>query len=854
MAKNMTRKGLALGSAAALVAAGFAGAAPAYAAAITFDASFGTSGATQNGLLGKTFNLAATSDTIASTKFYVTGVAADDLTVTYRDVTALDDADTAYNETTTITDKGTATAPAAVVVLSDWAAAEYAQMLWSVAGTDTTTITITPFLDTVVADGKISTNEYTGPAVTLTFHAADEVTATTTLATPEIGTTDLVASVVLDKNINSAAIPAGSVTVAYTKNGSAIAGQGAVEAEWSADDSAWLATGTAAANIAEGDIYAAQATVDGADAGGNTSSSSATAGTATALAAPAFETSSNVRIEATNAQVKAGAGSITLSSTATAAAEGDIVTFTFTKTSLRSGATLTAGGKTLTSADTSISVEVAADADGKAEITASYAGFATTTAADVVTVGASIVGAAAVIDSTTKTITAVDAVSTKLVDANTLGTDAVRAIAAGGSVSLDLHLVDQFGAAIAAERRFVYTITNASANVEVSVPSSQVTSTGAATVTVTDVSTASSGTFELSVAVQKKDTNGNWAADVAVAVVADFVMGGAAVASLTTTAAMDTDDAALTLQTVDMVDQDGRKLNLSAAPYSGNGFVITGYVKAASGAVVAGQPVTISAAGAGFATGVTTSDVYRTDSITVYTTSTGQYTVNAFSNVAGLVDFTVTSGSASKTTTGYFDDAALTAGSVITIDAPAAVAPGSTLVVKATLADKYGNPVSATKAANSVAIAYDGPGLQVSTPTDFVDGALQFGVLLGSNDSGTATVTISVYTGDDKISVQKTVVVGTVGNTGDLASWTKKLTDSSAKIYAKNIVGEGKVQFFLNGSEIAWVRAADATDPKLREANGSYYLVRTVDLVKGQKNVLEVYVDGVRTTRTAYSY
>jgi hypothetical protein len=38
MAKNMTRKGLALGSAVALVAAGFVGATPAYAAFATLDA------------------------------------------------------------------------------------------------------------------------------------------------------------------------------------------------------------------------------------------------------------------------------------------------------------------------------------------------------------------------------------------------------------------------------------------------------------------------------------------------------------------------------------------------------------------------------------------------------------------------------------------------------------------------------------------------------------------------------------------------------------------------------------------------------------------------------------------------
>ena len=75
-------------------------------------------------------------------------------------------------------------------------------------------------------------------------------------------------------------------------------------------------------------------------------------------------------------------------------------------------------------------------------------------------------------------------------------------------------------------------------------------------------------------------------------------------------------------------------------------------------------------------------------------------------------------------------------------------------------------------------------------------------------------------------------------------------------MYAKNVVGAGKVQFMVNGVEIAWVRAASTSDSKLRlaGAEGAAYLVRTVDLVEGQKNVLEIYVDGVRTTRSAYTY
>jgi hypothetical protein len=85
------------------------------------------------------------------------------------------------------------------------------------------------------------------------------------------------------------------------------------------------------------------------------------------------------------------------------------------------------------------------------------------------------------------------------------------------------------------------------------------------------------------------------------------------------------------------------------------------------------------------------------------------------------------------------------------------------------------------------------------------------------------------------------------------AFWPKKLTDRSIKLYAKNIVGAGKVQFFLNGKEIAWVRAIDESDPKLREANGFYYLVRTVNLRPGMKNVVEIFANGERVRRAAYT-
>lgn len=83
--------------------------------------------------------------------------------------------------------------------------------------------------------------------------------------------------------------------------------------------------------------------------------------------------------------------------------------------------------------------------------------------------------------------------------------------------------------------------------------------------------------------------------------------------------------------------------------------------------------------------------------------------------------------------------------------------------------------------------------------------------------------------------------------------FTKKISDTQVKVYAKDIVGIGKVQFFVGDREIAWVRATDSEDPKLRTYKGVPYLVRTVILEPG-KNRIEIKVDGGRAWFVTYSY
>jgi hypothetical protein len=86
-----------------------------------------------------------------------------------------------------------------------------------------------------------------------------------------------------------------------------------------------------------------------------------------------------------------------------------------------------------------------------------------------------------------------------------------------------------------------------------------------------------------------------------------------------------------------------------------------------------------------------------------------------------------------------------------------------------------------------------------------------------------------------------------------IKAWTKQNeTGNKVSMYAKNPVGVGKVQFLHNGKEIAWLKAVDASDPKLKSRGGANYLTRTVELVAG-KNTFEIYVEGKRIRRASYA-
>lgn len=117
-------------------------------------------------------------------------------------------------------------------------------------------------------------------------------------------------------------------------------------------------------------------------------------------------------------------------------------------------------------------------------------------------------------------------------------------------------------------------------------------------------------------------------------------------------------------------------------------------------------------------------------------------------------------------------------------------------------------------------------------------------------DIAVGTYQLEIISGSGRLLVQQQIVV-TENLARSITAWTV-LKDGYAKVYVKDLVGAGKVQIFLNGAELAWVRADSADDPKLKSAGLRSYLVRSAYLDTG-KNIIEVYLEGERIRRVAYT-
>ena len=840
----MTRKGLGLGAALSLVAASLVGAAPAHAATATLAPKLGTE---YRVAISETFTLESRYDATANGFNDPFDVLVSDVN---QDLASVSIGGSAASYDTDLDAwVGEKTSPVV--------GTKYDVILTPSTTDETFSVEVQTGFD-LSATGEFGGT--TSPVREVFFHIADDYTWNLDFTKPVLGDTELAAAVTTSPALNLAlmatAVDVGFATVAtngtLTATGSPSVVSATVNRFTAGEDMTWSATDSEL-SATEGKTVVAGTYAAGVVLGGEQVSATvyqvAAAATIDALTNPELvagantNSSGHIRTEGSSFQVSVDA---TLSSVA---ADGETVTFTIGGNGSWDEGVVTVGSESYDADSTdALEIDVVTDADGTATLTVATAGFVED---ETITVSASAQSASG---GSVQTFTFKDTAAASLVDNNIVGTSGIMKVTAGSSYTLSYVALDNFGQVL--EGDFYVRLSNGT-----TVKQDKV-SAGVASFSLTDSATV---TESYSASLWGVAANGvDFAQLLSGATVTTTPTVGAsnAASEVTATATYGSAGTSAELLLADLENVDTRLGETAPSTSAAKTVTITGSVTDAND-VVTYSMVTLSAPGVLFSTEAGTKDVYSIGSITVRTNAQGAYDVDAFSNTSGEVTVTVTAGSATEEVDITFDPAAPDTGVSLVIDAPVAVAPGSTVIVTATLTDEYGNGVE-TDNTVSFAVDYDGPGLEVVTPTDFDEnGEAKLAYFLGSNDSGTITVTYSYsgtgsssdFDGDDDLVVQKTIYIGSAPSEA-LASWTSNQNDGTVKMYAKNIVGAGKVQFMVNGKEIAWVRAATTADPKLRlaGAEGAAYLVRTVDLVEGQKNVLEIYVDGVRTTRSAYTY
>ena len=410
-----------------------------------------------------------------------------------------------------------------------------------------------------------------------------------------------------------------------------------------------------------------------------------------------------------------------------------------------------------------------------------------------------------------------------------------RSMNKGGSVTLDFAVVDQWGEGIAAGHRLRIATTGRTVGTTFATLVD-----GRASVTIADggITSTTNGAIAATVTVEQADGTAELVA------VEEFAAGEHGAFSIdvldeTNVVTLNADssgnaDDADAMALIALAAQDLRASNV-ATPAPGAVVTVVGTVKNATTADLReGAVVTISG-DSEFLFQVGTR--YAFGSLTFIADGSGAFEVNVLSNKA-VTDsvITVTSNGASNTTAKKvsFTAAAADTGTTLVVDAPASALPGSTFQVTATLSDKYGNPVQVSTAGD-VAVTYTGPGIVFGTlpNTTNAKGQLTFAVLLGANDKGTASITVSYdrnsdndFTGtalpDLDIVKSVSVAVGAAAPSSD-----QKVNAGSFKgyvaIYAKG--HEGKRLSAKVGNDWVVVPALASNFVRVVEYTGAGYTI-----------------------------
>jgi hypothetical protein len=415
----------------------------------------------------------------------------------------------------------------------------------------------------------------------------------------------------------------------------------------------------------------------------------------------------------------------------------------------------------------------------------------------------------------------------------TLG-DTIRNIAKGSSYNLNLLVADQW-LTIAPSEDYQVAVSGSGV-----VEGVATLTDGKATVTVTDASVLAS--YNTVLTLQKKGTTGVFANTTTSVTIAHAVNAnpaltlGAAGSTLYGSAVVTT----AAVAKVALVELDKRVDLKTVTPLYVNKAVVNG--KATNGTTGVGLPgsvVTITGpSNILFENG----QVAQRGTLTaVANQTTGNFEFNLYSTSAQKdTVITVTANGVSKEVKVTFTGIGVGEGVSLVVTTPAAVKPASTFQVKAKLADTFGNGVVA--AAGRVKVTYTGAGIvfgTLPTSTD-ANGELMFSVLLGSNDTGTVSVTVSYDQNGDTDFVDakdlNTTSTTEITASGVVASAAKVNVGSFkgyVALYAKGYAGQ-KMSAIVAGKWIVVASLASDFERVVR-FTGAGYTITT-----------KIYIDGVQ--------
>lgn len=871
MSKNLTRKSLAIGATIALASAAVVSAPAQAAGEVVFEPQAGTGYSTFTTL---DFALIASlapgqvAANITQLKYQIVGAAAGDFEYTVGAAVAA--ATTATSAATQVVSAGATVGTANVLNIGLSAATQ-------LAATSTRSVTITAFIDSD-NDSTLDAAEHQ-QARTVTFVKPSEVTATTTFTKPILGGNTFTATVALSGDINARQAAAG-VSVEFFKAGVSIPDTddtqnstgtvltpaqrtNPIVTSWDTTDNVLKAVLYAEADVASADTnytaysvtagtFSAQALLAGT-ASGSASVQTAAAATidnisvAATASADAKSTTTGVR------DVSAGTTTAGAATVRTAKSVTVVATFLQADDSVVANepVVLTTTGSNITADTVTVNGTEVDDAAKTHNLTTNASGkitlevvTSTSDAADTLTLSFALQG----VTSSNYVITWNDATYEVYNLLNTL--DADVALVAGGSLSVDYFVADQWGQGISGDYRLNVTRSgNAGRTTAASWNYTPVLNNGRATFTIVDNGAGASTTGDtVAIAVEKAVVGGGYANQAITANLYDeFVInyvatapaaGAVSAAATSTTPALETKAVAAA----------NLYFEQKAAPGYADVTHVYGTVTKADGSALPGAVVTLTAAGLGFqpvvadgsGTATELNKIFTVGSLTVVADGSGRYEALVYSNTTGKKTVSVASHGATKTIDLTFAAADDNAGTSLTVDAPASVLPGSTVKFTIKLVDKYGNPVPATDTADAndaaadFKVTYSGPGLIVGTLPDALesDGTAVVNILLGSNDSGTGTLVASYdqagdndYADSTDLSVTKSVSVGAPEAVAKIGSFSGRVAVRVENAKGSDVsvkVGKKWYKFVAKNANYLW----------------------SIKSRKGSSVAVSVYVDG----------